>query len=280
VAIALILGTALHMTGGIGPMVEALPPEYFSLTGKIGVPTIVAWVIGTVGAIFSTQFIVQAISANKDEAAAQRSAFYAAAWCFPLGIALGLIGIAAKFLAPTGNSLYALPMFLQAMNPWLAGLVTTSLVASVFVSVSTVALAIASLIVKDFYVPYAKPTAEREFQMTRWISLAIGFAPLIFVFFVPEILKLSFFTRALRLSISIVAVIGFFLPFFQSNRGATLGLIASALATTAWYLLNNPYGIDNMYIAAVTPALVLLLERLLSGARPAAAAATPVAERS
>ena len=266
--IALILGTALHMTGGIRPMVEVLPPEYFTVTGRIGAPTIVAWVIGTVGAIFSTQFIVQAISANRNEAAAQRSAFYAAAWCFPLGIALGLIGIAAKFLQPGGNSLYALPMFLQAMNPWLAGLVTTSLVASVFVSVSTVALAIASLIVKDFYVPYAKPSPEREFRMTRWISLAIGVAPLVFVFFVPEILKLSFFTRALRLSISIVAVMGFFLPFFQSNRGATLGLIAAAVATTAWYLLDNPYGIDNMYVAAVTPALVLAAERLLSGARP------------
>ncbi|MBC9206335.1 hypothetical protein IBL26_05770 [Roseomonas aerophila] len=71
---------------------------------------------------------------------------------------------------------------------------------------------------------------------------------------------------------------GFVLPFFQSNRSATLGLIATALPTTAWYLPNNKYGIDNMDIAAVTPALVLLLERLLSGARPAAA--TPVAERS
>ncbi|MCQ4161635.1 sodium:solute symporter family protein [Roseomonas sp. GC11] len=271
--IALILGVALSMTGGITPMVEALPPEYFSLTGRIGVPTILAWVIGTIGAIFSTQFIMQAIAANKDEAAAQRSTFYAAALCFPLGIALGLVGVAAKFLNPTGNSLYALPMFLQAMNPWLAGLVTTSLVASVFVSVSTVALAIASLIVKDFYVPYARPTPQREFQMTRWISLAIGFAPLIFVFFVPEILKLSFFTRALRLSISIVAVMGFYLPFFRSSRGATLGLIASALATTAWYLLNNPYSIDNMYIAAITPALVLVVERLLQGGRAPAEAA-------
>ena len=275
IGIALILGLALHMTGGIKPMMDTLPPDYFSLSGRIGVPTIVAWTIGTVGAIFSTQFIMQAISSNKDERGAQRSAFYAAAWCFPLGIALGLIGVAAKFVAPTGNSLYALPMFLQAMNPWLAGLVTTSLVASVFVSVSTVALAMASLIVKDFYVPYANPTPQREFQMTRWISLVIGFAPLIFVFFVPEILKLSFFTRALRLSISIVAVLGFFLPWFQSNRGATLGLIASAVATTGWYLLNNPYGIDNMYVAAVVPALVLVIERLVSNprARPMPAAA-------
>ena len=92
---------------------------------------------------------------------ARRSTFYAAALCLPLGIALALIGVAAKFLHPTMNSLYALPVFLQGMNPLLAGLVTTSLVASVFVSVSTVALAIASLIMRDFYVPLFPPGAGR-----------------------------------------------------------------------------------------------------------------------
>jgi SSS family solute:Na+ symporter len=86
--------------------------------------------------------------------------------------------------------------------------------------------------------------------------------PLIFVFFAPGLLKLSFFTRALRLSISIVAVIGFYLPFFNCNRGATLGLLAAAVTTTAWYLAGDPYGIDNMYIALITPPIVIFIERL------------------
>ena len=43
----------------------------------------------------------------------------------------------------------------------LAATVATSLVASVFLGVSAVALAIASLVVKDFYVPIFKPTPER-----------------------------------------------------------------------------------------------------------------------
>jgi SSS family solute:Na+ symporter len=170
------------------------------------------------------------------------------------------------------NSLYALPVFLQGMNPLLAGLVTTSLVASVFVSVSTVALAIASLIMRDFYVPHYKPDTAHELKATRLISLVIAFVPLIFVFFVPEILKLSFFTRALRLSIAIVAVIGFYAPLFRNGRGATLGLLASAVFTSAWYMLGNPYGIDNMYVAALTPVLVMAAERLLTTPKPAAIA--------
>jgi SSS family solute:Na+ symporter len=263
VGVALILGVALHATGGIGPMMTSLPPQYWTWDGAIGGSTIVAWTVGTIGAIFSTQFIMQAISSAHTAADARRSTFYAAALCLPLGLALGLIGVAAKFLHPTMNSLYALPVFLQGMNPFLAGLVTTALVASVFVSVSTVALAIASLIMRDFYVPHYRPDAAAELRATRVISLVIAVVPLVFVFFVPEILRLSFFTRALRLSISIVAVIGFYLPMFRSNRGATVGLLAAAVLTTAWYLLNNPLGIDNMYVAAATPVLVMAAERAL-----------------
>lgn len=272
IGVALILGVALYATGGISSMVGSLPDYYWTWDGSIGGPTIVAWTVGTIGAIFSTQFIMQAISSSRDAREARRSTLYAAALCFPLGVALGLIGVAAKYLHPSLNSLYALPVFLQGMNPFLAGLVATALIASVFVSVSTVALAIVSLVMRDFYVPRFHPDAAAELRVTRIISLVIAVVPLVFVFFVPEILKLSFFTRALRLSISIVAVIGFYLPLFRSNRGATLGMLASAVATTIWYLLGNPYGIDNMYVAGLTPVLVMAAERLFSWQKPAAIA--------
>jgi SSS family solute:Na+ symporter len=100
--------------------------------------------------------------------------------------------------------------------------------------------------------------------MSRLLSIPIGFVPLIFVLFVPEVLHLSFFTRALRLSISVVAMMGFYLPFYRSSRGATLGLLAAALSTTVWYLLGDPFGIDDIYIALITPPLIMLIERCVS----------------
>ena len=109
-------------------------------------------------------------------------------------------------------------------------------------------------------------------RATRWISLVVALAPLVFVFFVPEILRLSFFTRALRLSIAIVAMMGFYLPMFRSGRGATSGLIAAAILTSVWYVLGNPYGIDNMYIAALTPIVVMVLERAMGWQKPTAIA--------
>lgn len=263
--VILILVFALSQTGGITPMVQNMPNFYFTWDGHIGATTVIAWIVATIGSIFSTQYIIQAISSTKSAAEAKKSTIYAGILCLPIAIFLGVIGVAAKYLYPDMKSVYALPVFINGMSPFLAGLVTTSLVASIFVSVSTVALAISSLVVKDFYVPYYKPSAEKEFKMTRIFSLIIGFVPLLFVFMFPSILSLSFFTKALRLTIAIIAVMGFFLPMFNSNRGATLGLIAAAVTTSVWYAMGNPYGIDNIYVAIVTPIVIMLIERLFGG---------------
>ncbi|MFW0699603.1 sodium:solute symporter family protein [Pantoea sp. Lij88] len=261
--ILIILYVALKMTGGVAPMMEKMPAFYWTWDGHVGASTIVAWLIGTVGSIFCTQFVIQAISSTKDVKSAKRATWVAFIFCLPIGLAMALIGVAAKFAHPDIKSLYALPVFLQDMSPWLAGIVTTSLVASIFVSVGTVALAIASLVVKDFYVPYRNPTPEREFKMTRWISIGIGFFPLLFVLFFPEVLKLSFFTRAIRLSITVVAIMAFYLPWFKSTRGANAGLIGACVVTSVWFLMGNPFGIDNMYVALVTPAIIMVIDRCI-----------------
>jgi SSS family solute:Na+ symporter len=102
--------------------------------------------------------------------------------------------------------------------------------------------------------------------MARLLSVPIGFFPLLFVFFAPQVLHLSFFTRALRLSISVVAIFAFYLPRFGTNRGATLGLIAATVTTTAWYVMGDPFGVDDIYVALATPAIVMLLDWVITGA--------------
>ena len=61
IGVFIILFVAMSLTGGVAPMQAKLPAHYFTWDGKIGFTTIFAWTFGTVGAIFSTQFIVQAI---------------------------------------------------------------------------------------------------------------------------------------------------------------------------------------------------------------------------
>ena len=263
IGVIIVFIVAYSLSGGFSAVAHHLPQYYFTWDGKIGGTTIFAWIIANTGAIFSTQYIVQAISAAKNPEAAKKSSIYAALLCIPIALMAAFIGIASKYLFPKLPSIDAFPIYLQHMNPVLTGIVATALVASVFVNVSTVALGITALIIKDFYLPYFKHDSKKEFQMTRIVSLVLGFLPLIFVFFVPQILKLQMFTRGLRTSVAMVAVAAFYLPFFKSNRGATAGLVVSTILTTAWFFMGNPYGIDNTYIAVVTPFIVMVIDRLI-----------------
>ncbi|HVX75947.1 MAG TPA: sodium:solute symporter family protein [Bradyrhizobium sp.] len=263
--VLIVLTVALYMSGGVTPVIQKLPPVYFTWDGSIGLTTIIAWTIASIGAIFSTQYIIQAISSLKRPEDVRKACNLSAFLCLPISIALGLIGVTARYLFPDIKSLYAFPVFLNHMSPFLSALVTVSIIASILVAVGSAVLAISALIVRDFYVPLRKPNVETELRMSRLLALPIGFLPLLLVFFVPQILHLSFFTRALRLSISVVAVFAFYFPRFGSNRGATLGLLGATVTTTAWYVMGDPFGIDDIYIALITPAIVMLIEWLVRG---------------
>ncbi len=43
-------------------------------------------------------------------------------------------------------------------------------------------------------------------------------------------------------------------------------MIAATVTTTAWYVMGDPFGIDDIYIALATPAVVMLLDWMIMGA--------------
>ncbi|MFT7949377.1 sodium:solute symporter family protein, partial [Salmonella enterica subsp. enterica serovar Enteritidis] len=90
----------LSKTGGFTPMIEQMPSYYWTWDGNIGASTIVAWLIGTIGSIFCTQFVIQAISSTKDVKSAKRSTWIAFFFCLPIALAIAVIGVAAKYLHP------------------------------------------------------------------------------------------------------------------------------------------------------------------------------------
>ena len=94
--------------------------------------------------------------------AARNSSLMAAVLCVPISIALGFISVAAKFLYPDIKSLYALPVFLQHMNPLLAGIVTTSLVASTVAGIGE------EVIFRLFFIPFWTWLVSTVILRGRW----------------------------------------------------------------------------------------------------------------
>ncbi len=145
-----------------------------------------------------------------------------------------------------------------------ATIAAIGLLASVFIGVSACSLAIVALIVDDFYVPHWKPQPQKQLHVTKIISVIVGLLPLIFMFMTPNVLALSFFAKALRVSIAIVAVLAFYLPSFNNTKVANVALIGTTVLTTVWYLLGDPFGINDTYIAIFTPLIVILCGRIFT----------------
>jgi SSS family solute:Na+ symporter len=250
---------ALRYCGSFGRLHQALPAVYFSPTG-IGVPTIIAWTIGNTGAVFSTQYVIQAIASIKDEHKAKSASLLAGLLVIPIGLMASFIGMAAKYAFPQIKGVNAIPVLATHMNPWLGGLVIAALIAAVFGSVSGATLGSTALVIKDFYIPWIKPGEKHKLLATRIVSIVLGLLPIPFAMLVPGLLKTIFFARALRTSISVVAVCMFFLPLFSSGAGAFWGLLLATLTATIWFLLGNPLGIDNIYVALVVPVIVMIID--------------------
>jgi SSS family solute:Na+ symporter len=59
----------------------------------------------------------------------------------------------------------------------------------------------------------------------------------------------------------------FYAPWFGTKGGALCSIIGSMVATIAWFLMGNPFGIDNAYVALVVPLVVMGTSSLLGWRR-------------
>jgi len=250
-----------------------VPEMHFSLTG-IGMPTLIAWTVANIGAVFSTQYVIQCISSLNDQTEARNASIVASISIIPIGFFAAYIGLSARALFPDIKSVMAMPAFLKVMSPWEAGIVTSSIVAATFVTIMACKIGATALFMKDFYIPLVKPGEKHQLLAARIVSVFIGLLPLPFALYVPGLLKTIFFARALRTSVAVIAIFMFYLPYFGSSRGAVAGLICAFVGTTAWFIAGDPWGIDNIYIAAVIPGAAMVIDRAFRGAAAAEEPAT------
>jgi SSS family solute:Na+ symporter len=119
---------------------------------------------------------------------------------------------------------------------------------------------------KDFYTPFMKPSPRHEIWATRVISVLIGFLPIPFALVVPGMIKTFFFARALRTTITVLLLFMIYVPHIARKQAGLIALGLGVLGTIVWFLLGNPWGIDNMYVALVTPIVVILIDHAIGKA--------------
>lgn len=264
VMIALVF--AFSMAGGVERIVEVSPSKIFSVSG-VGWSQIFAWLVAGVGAVFSTQYVVQAISTVPDGAKATRASFYAALLLIPFGVAAALVGVAASVAFPGIKPIQAFPEVIANMGNLSASIVVAGLAGSLFGTISALSIGTATLIYKDFYLPITGKSGEEGSSLTfvRIATIIVGLLPIPLAIMSTEIVAVTFLAKSLRASLAILVLLVFYAPKFGTSTGALASIILSLLGTIGWYLAGNPFGVDNAYIAAIIPIVVMTISHFLRG---------------
>lgn len=259
----------LNRIGGFSELRDSLPASFFSWDA-VGLGQIIAWMIAGAGATFATQYIVQAIATVRNEKTAKQASVYAALLLIPYGLLSALAGMCAAVLFPNIESVQALPVLVTNMNAFTGGIVIAGLLAALFGTISAISLAVSTLLLKDFYVPVFNKLGDDRKNL-RFVRLAVicsGIAPMLLALFASDILEVTFLGKAVRSALAVLVLMMFYAPRFGTATGALVGMLTALTATIAWYLAGNPFGIDNAYIAILTPVVVMTISHFSGGRGP------------
>jgi SSS family solute:Na+ symporter len=271
IGVAIYFGLA--KVGGLRELQARLPSEMFSWT-NVGWSQIFAWFIAGVGATFSTQYVIQAINTVETQQKAKAASLYTALLLVPFGIATALVGMCSLALFPNIKSIDAFSTLIENMNGVMAGVVAAGLAASLFGTIAAISVSTATLLYKDFYGRFVTKQADekRSLNFIRVTTIVVGLLPIVLAIYTPNILQMTFLAKAIRASLSVLVLLVFYAPWFGTKAGALLSILSSLVATIAWFLMGNPFGIDNAYVALVIPLIIMglssLIERIRTGNSP------------
>jgi SSS family solute:Na+ symporter len=266
----LALAYGLEASGGIGELQAQLPAKMFDLM-EIGWSQIIAWMIGGIGSIFATQYVIQALVSTDNPAVAKRACFYVSSLMIPFGIMAALVGMCSAVLWPGMKSIDAFPTMIAHMPTFSASVMVVGLAGALFGGISATTLASATLAMKDFYNPFfnQENSDRKSLLFVRAAIIVAGLLPLVLALYAEKLLMIAFLGKALRATLAVLILMAFYAPKFGTPRGAFYGVILSVIATIGWFLAGNPYGIDSSYLALAGPLLTMGISQLFKSSCPA-----------
>ena len=275
IGVALYFG--LTRVGGLTELHSRLPAEMFSWT-NVGLSQIFAWFIAGIGATFSTQYVIQAINTVETPQKAQVASLSAALLLVPFGIATALIGMCSLALSPGIKSINAFSALIADMNGVMAGVVAAGLAASLFGTIAAISVSTATLLYKDFYARFVKAEDDaRSLVFVRLATVIVGLLPIVLAIYTPNVLQMTFLAKAIRASLSVLVLLVFYAPWLGTRGGALISIVGSMVATIAWFVMGNPFGVDNAYVALAFPLIVMATSSMIE--RMGGAALSPKSGR-
>ena len=243
---------------GIGRQFDGFP--WFSMFPR-GILTELAGGVSVVVGFISTQSFIQPVFAGKSLKSARWGSLLAAA-SFPcFGAAGVVVGMYMRSAYPDIDPVAALPLFLLLHLPsWLGGVGVATLLVSLLLTSSALALGIATLFSRDIFLQL-KPGAGDKSQLMaarRAVFVAVVLSCAFGYFMLGDlILDWTYLSNALRGVTVFLPLLGaVFLPGKISYRAGFWAVTVPPALTVAW-ALSFPGMLHPLYIGLPLSAMIM-----------------------
>ncbi|MFZ5634249.1 MAG: sodium:solute symporter family protein [Bacillota bacterium] len=217
-----------------------------------GVLAELAGAMSVVVGFISTQSFVQPVFAGKNIRAARMGSLMAAVAIPCFGAAGVMVGLYMRSAHPDIDPAAALPLFMLLHQPaWLGGLGVATLLASLVLTASALALGVATLLSRDIYTLFRPAAGDKEqLAVARLVIIGITVSAWVFSYNIlgDLILDWTYLSNALRgVTVFLPLVGAVFISHRLSARAGIWAVTVPPLSALAWALLF-PHGLHPLYV--------------------------------
>jgi SSS family solute:Na+ symporter len=243
------------------PQIFAISPNFlsFPINKNLGVLPIVSFFfMMTMPHIVGPDIYSKILSA-KNEKTARNGCLLAGVFRLLFAICIAIIGLSSIVLVPNlsyNEAVFAMPMAITKLGPFLAGPILAAFISVMLSSADSVLLSAGTVLSVDI-------TKKNSIIVARTGILIIGILALVLALYLSDIietLKLAYtvFTSGLTFPI----IFGFYKDKTNvTSTGALLSLLSGGLVSLVWFFLKNPYNIDAIIIGMLFSFIPLITLR-------------------
>lgn len=227
---------------------------------NIGGFTIIAYLVLGVFAIFAAGDVWQRVFAAKDVKTVRKASYISAGLFIIFGVALTIIGIAAKNNFPNIEPNQALYYGLFQLVPaCLTGVVVIAILAAIMSTIDTELFYLSSSIAKDFFYRRNKIMDEKLARILKLSLIGLAIVSMIVAIFVTEILLILFGIIGLILCVSPVIVASL---FWKIKNNAAFISMAGGLLSVIILFATGTFSPDNVVVVFPAAAVFLIIGQI------------------
>ncbi len=255
------------LLGGFEDLSQKFPDfPWFSMFPR-GILAELAGGMSVVVGFISTQSFIQPVFAGKDVRAARTGSLMAAVVLPCFGLAGVMVGMYMRTVHPDIDPAAALPLFMLLHQPaWLGGVGVATLLVSLVLTASALALGVSTLLSRDIYLLFRPAAGDREQLLTARLAVFIIMATAcVFSYRIlgDLILDWTYLSNALRgVTVFLPLVGAVFLPRRISARVGAWAVAVPPLAALAWAIVN-PGLVHPLYVGMPVSLLIMVAGLLL-----------------